>query len=293
MRRLFALETLALVIPNFVQSPEPLADAIQEAGETARNWSVTSARGMESSDVKAVGGTPYNVAVSTNDIERYFAEDVPNAKKWVRSLPGGDALDRLRCDLDDAWPGGCSAKRMRRRARPYWIGKGRRADPVAGCTPTNWRPLLPKAHFSANLYLKLPRKAATSSCGRCSSRAGGVYANAHLFQTRIDEEAQRSCGRACRRPVLEVAPASVPIGAAATSGAGRPEIAGVAPHSSNLSGDTALTLLILFLFSCFKGGRSRRDAGWPPRLSSRIGPPDSARRRLRSYAEHTIEQLAV
>ena len=28
LRRLFALETLALVIPNFLQSPEPLADAI-------------------------------------------------------------------------------------------------------------------------------------------------------------------------------------------------------------------------------------------------------------------------
>ena len=63
LRRLFALETLALVIPNFVQRPAPLADAIQQAGETARNWR-DAARGMESSDVKAVGGTPYNVAVA-------------------------------------------------------------------------------------------------------------------------------------------------------------------------------------------------------------------------------------
>ena len=107
LRRLFALETLALVIPNFLERPAPLADAIESAGETDRNWSVTSARGMESSDVKAVGGTPYNMCVASGDTERYFAEDVPNAKKWVRSLPGGDALDRLRCDLDDAWPGGC------------------------------------------------------------------------------------------------------------------------------------------------------------------------------------------
>ena len=215
LRRLFALETLALVIPNFVQRPEPLADAIQEAGETARNWSVTSSRGMESSDVKAVGGTPYNVAVSTNDTERYFAEDVPNAKKWVRSLPGGDALDRLRCDLDDAWPGGCSSKKNAE-GRAHHVGLGR---VMAG--PTQWSqgfvhvdelaPMSPaKGHFSANLYLKLPSEGGHLELWPLQFESRWeFYTNAHTLSklVSIDEEAQRELRARLPPPiVLEVAP---------------------------------------------------------------------------------------
>ena len=74
LRRLFRHESLALVVPGFVEDPAPLADALVAAAATARNWSVSSARGLESSDVQAVGGTPYNVAVGGGDAERHFAE---------------------------------------------------------------------------------------------------------------------------------------------------------------------------------------------------------------------------
>ena len=120
--RLFALETSGATFQTLYKDRRRSPTRRHRRARTARNWSVTSARGMESSDVKAVGGTPYNMAVSTNDTE-CFAEDVP-AKKWVRVCQGGDALDRLRCDLDDAWPGGCSAKKDGE-GRAHHIGLGR------------------------------------------------------------------------------------------------------------------------------------------------------------------------
>lgn len=62
LRRLFRHETLALRVPGFLADPAPLGAALIEAADAdarcARNWSVSSARGLESSDVRAVGGTP-------------------------------------------------------------------------------------------------------------------------------------------------------------------------------------------------------------------------------------------
>ena len=69
------------------------------------------------------------------------------------------ALDRLRCDLDDAWPGGCSAKRM---AGPrHHIGLGRVMAGAARVVPGLPVPRRRVGAYYAfeplygNLYLKL------------------------------------------------------------------------------------------------------------------------------------------
>jgi len=80
-------------------------------------------------------GKRYNVAVAARETERYFAEDVANARDFLRGAAGGggaSALDRLRADLDDAWPAGCSAHRDAD-GRPHHVGLGR---VMAG--PTRW-----------------------------------------------------------------------------------------------------------------------------------------------------------
>lgn len=255
LKRLFSLQTLALVVPNFLEQPEPLAAAILKVGETARNWSVTSSRGMESSDVRAVGGTPFNVAVASQDTERYFTEDVPSAKAWLRGLPGGAALDRLRGDLDDAWPRGCSAKKDAE-GRPHHVGLGR---VMAG--PTVWdqgfihvdelAPLSPtRGHFSANVYLKLPSTGGMLELWPLQFESRWqFYANAHTLSklVNVDEAAQRALRARLGPPVLlDVAPGDLVLLSVqrphAVQGWASAESRASLQAFVNFSGDEALTL---------------------------------------------------
>lgn len=126
-----------------------------------RNWSVSSSRGLESSDVASAIGVPYNVAVGSGCMAEYH-QGVAYVTARLRELSGGFAspLDRLRCDLDDAWPKGCSVNRDA--GRPMHPGL-----PRIMRGPTRWTEgfvhvdelaPLQQDHglFSANIYLGMP-----------------------------------------------------------------------------------------------------------------------------------------
>lgn len=152
LRRLFSHETAGLVVEGFIRSPEALGSRL--AGlESVRNWSVSSSRGLESSDVGTVG-LPFNMATG----DEYHAS-VAAATATLRDLCGGPTpLDQLRASLDDFW--GASVRR--RDGRPMHAGLAR---VMRG--PTRWRDgfvhvdeLAPikkmQGVFSANIYLTMP-----------------------------------------------------------------------------------------------------------------------------------------
>lgn len=153
LRRLFSHETACLVVSGFVKSPEALGSRL--AGlESVRNWSVSSSRGLESSDVGTVG-LPFNMATG----DEYHAS-VETATATLRDLCGGPTpLDQLRASLDDLW--GASVRRHQ--GRPMHAGLAR---VMRG--PTRWRdgfvhvdelaPLkVMHGVFSANIYLTMPQ----------------------------------------------------------------------------------------------------------------------------------------
>ncbi|KAJ1450820.1 hypothetical protein M885DRAFT_447201 [Pelagophyceae sp. CCMP2097] len=166
LERLFTHQTLALVVPNFVEKTllEPLASRlVAKAVKYRTNWQISSNRGLESSDVLVPVGTPFNVAVAKKSVDEYFDDGVPRATKMLRELSGGGAsiIDVLRCDLDAAWRGGAT------RLRDDGGRAHHAALPRVMVGPTKWlngyvhvddlAPLSPFAGlFSANVYLRLP-----------------------------------------------------------------------------------------------------------------------------------------
>ena len=244
LERLFGHETLALVVPGFVARPEPLAQALvaASASASARNWSVSSSRGLESSDVQAVGGTPrggrvgtvrffvrvrpatagefvrYNMAVASGATEAYFESDVASASAFLRracsgdgtDASGGSVLDRLRSELDDHWAHGCSAHRDDR-GRPHHAGLGRvMAGPTRfeeGFVHVDELAAVSRSRgsFSANVYLRQPSEGGHLELWPLAFRSRWeFYANAHTLSklTSIDEGAQASLRAALPPPVV-------------------------------------------------------------------------------------------
>lgn len=142
----------------------------------SQNWKVSTSRGLESSDVSTLGEyPPFNVACSSSDqkyaLEMYFE----GARKEMRSrrfCPIASAaekrhqlwpLDKLRLELDEAWPAGAGlAREQIHPKRPYGGGL-----PRIMFGPTRWRkgfihvdemaPLNAySGQFSANIYLLPP-----------------------------------------------------------------------------------------------------------------------------------------
>jgi hypothetical protein len=147
------------------------------------SWEVATGKGMESSDVRAVCGTPFAVAVDAarrdpEELNRYFDEATAELR-WMRSptgawasdddgttsntaLPVLSPLDKLRLELDESWSGGATLLKDKVSGRPYLPGLGR---VMKG--PTKWAegfahvdelsPLSDsKGLFSANVYLQMP-----------------------------------------------------------------------------------------------------------------------------------------
>jgi hypothetical protein len=169
LQDLFSHRHLAIHIPNFypresaIQLGELLAAEAENSGD-AKNWKVSTSRGLESSDVFTLGAhMPWNMAVSQNMTDTYF-ENVPKEFYHRRLSPQIAKrlwpLDQLRLELDEVWPKGANLSRSGSKC----MGGGL---PRIMLGPTRWKKGLihvdelgplneEKGCFSANIYLKLP-----------------------------------------------------------------------------------------------------------------------------------------
>ena len=171
LQALFSHEAVAVHVRGFVGNV-PAANLARvllerDAVEATSSWQVANGRGMESSDVRAVGGIPFAVASHSaksdpSKIDRYFNQSAEEIR-WLRNACDGlSPLDKLRLELDESWPGGSSLLKERANGRPYLPGIGRvmRGPTQWGdgfCHVDDLAPLSPnEGLFSANTYLELP-----------------------------------------------------------------------------------------------------------------------------------------
>jgi hypothetical protein len=173
--RLLCHEALALHVPGFYQSEaaQQLGQRLAREAETsaaARNWKVSTNRGLESSDVVTLGQyAPFNVASAGNNpvaIQEYFrGVQREHFHRRIDPLhpprPFLWPLDLLRLQLDEAWPSGAGLARYED-GRAFGSGL-----PRIMIGPTRWKkgyihvdemgPLhVASGLFSANIYLQLP-----------------------------------------------------------------------------------------------------------------------------------------
>lgn len=194
--RLTQHEATAMHVAGFY--PETAARRLgqqlaMQASNEGRNWKVSTARGLESSDVFTIGKhLPFNlVATAATAFPSSFATSAPSSSdsqdaNRVQSRqayfdgvmqelhdrrmdregqPQLWPLDLLRLQLDEKWPAGAGLARDTHTKQPF---SGGLARVMQG--PTRWRkgyihvdemsPLqITKGLFSANIYLQLPHAA--------------------------------------------------------------------------------------------------------------------------------------
>lgn len=184
LQRLVTHEATALHVKGFydTNTANKMGERLAQEAKRgrARNWKVSTSRGLESSDVSTLGKhAPYNVACANgnqSDIDAYF-EGVRQELRERRSVvengishPQLWPLDKFRLELDEAWPGGAGlARETEGGKRPFSGGL-----PRVMLGPTRWKrgfihvdemgPLSPsQGLFSANVYLQLPSDELTST----------------------------------------------------------------------------------------------------------------------------------
>eukprot|EP00980_Cylindrotheca_fusiformis_P016899 scaffold5114_cov67-Cylindrotheca_fusiformis.AAC.17 len=170
LKDLFSHKIVGLHISSFYprtsakELGRKLAKEAEDGGR--QNWKVSTARGLESSDVFTMGAhVPWNMAVAQSETDAYLA----NVRKEFRGhrIANDTAkpiwpMDQLRLELDEVWP--CGANLSRQGGKPMGGGL-----PRVMMGPTRWKKGLihvdelgplheDKGCFSANIYLKLPEE---------------------------------------------------------------------------------------------------------------------------------------
>ena len=184
LRRLMSHKALGIHVKNFYDrsTAKRIGSELEDEANAgkARNWRIQTPRGMESSDVSTLGEhVPYNVAniLAQHDekaMEDYFdgvQRELSKRRRRYNSdnydcnpVPFLWPLDKLRLELDEAWPNGASLARNDMQ-RCFGAGLPRI---IQG--PTRWKngfihiddfsPLSKNnGLFSANIYLRLPKNA--------------------------------------------------------------------------------------------------------------------------------------
>lgn len=164
LQKLFKHEIAALVVKGFYPAREAADLGRDLASDTrsARNWKVSTSKGLESSDVFTTGKhPPYNIAVANNRVDEYFDAVRGEFRDRRRHAHGTWPLDVLRLELDEVWPKGAG---LARSPEGKCMGGGL---PRLMVGPTRWKKglvhvdeLAPLREtggcFSANVYLQLP-----------------------------------------------------------------------------------------------------------------------------------------
>lgn len=170
---------LALHITNFyphesaiklgLQIAESVAANKNKTDSPLHNWKVSTAKGLESSDVFTMGKhQPWNMAISSPNMVEEYLMQVPLEFRHRRRHDSDNniakvlwPLDQLRLELDEIWPAGSNLSRSK---SGKCMGGGL---PRIMMGPTRWKkglihvdelgPLkLEEGCFSANIYLQLP-----------------------------------------------------------------------------------------------------------------------------------------
>jgi hypothetical protein len=171
LERLVTHEALALHIPQFYDkaTASELGSQIANLAEQgqARNWKISTSKGLESSDVSTMGAhAPYNIACATGAVEDYFDGVLQEFQDRRRPSQPLWPLDKLRLELDETWKRGAGLAHDGPTGHPMGGGLAR-----IMMGPTRWKkgfihvddmaPLKSKQGlFSANIYLQMPQSQA-------------------------------------------------------------------------------------------------------------------------------------
>ncbi len=184
LRQLLNHEISVLKVKQFFPKQQSIALGRQLSQQlsTAKNWKVSTSRGLESSDVVTIGKhAPYNIA-KTDQAENEYFENVRLELRDRRKNSNNDSnnsntnsntnytlhpLDLLRLELDELFPSGAGlARKNHETTHKDCMGGGL---PRLMVGPTRWKKglvhvdeLAPLTEnngcFSANVYLQLPYK---------------------------------------------------------------------------------------------------------------------------------------
>lgn len=201
LERLVTHDALALHIPQFYDTSTAAElgrqIAIQAERGNARNWKISTSKGLESSDVSTMGAhAPYNVACATGALDEYFAGVLQEFQD--HRLPGQPLwpLDKLRLELDEAWKHGAGLARDGPTGNPMGGGLTR-----IMMGPTRWKkgyihvddmgPLKPsQGLFSANIYLQMPQPQAMDIWPLGVRSRWDWYRNAVLLSGMASQDAE-------------------------------------------------------------------------------------------------------
>jgi hypothetical protein len=167
LERLMRHDALAVHVQGFFPptATRHLADRLLDQVQSglARNWRVSTSRGLESSDVWTLGEhAPYNAAPDEQDYFDGVWHELHVRRRSEGDTPFLHPLDLLRLQLDEAWQSGAGLARSHRTNQPFSGGL-----PRVMKGPTRWKqgfihvdemgPLQADTGlFSANIYLRLP-----------------------------------------------------------------------------------------------------------------------------------------